>query len=241
MERQRTARARSGRRWEPRWQPEWCQIPWYATLFRGDRFAEALGEIAPLATRYGATDYRVYRNRDDMYRFNQMADVRGQGGLRGLLVRRGVQRLADRVLGLVPDPDPLHLERPDLSRAASTPTVAADTATRPYWLAELLAPAGQPHVELVQRRGLDHRRRRPGRAPRSRAPPSPRRSRPRRARPRARPEREGLPGRRRAGRRRPRPARSASARGRRASTRGSWRSSAPRRRRRCPAAASARP
>ena len=48
-------------------------IPWYATLFRGDRFAEALGEIAPLATRYGATDYRVYRNRDDMYRFNQMA------------------------------------------------------------------------------------------------------------------------------------------------------------------------
>jgi hypothetical protein len=48
-------------------------IPWYATLFRGDRFAEALGEIAPLATRYGATDYRVYRSRDDMYRFNQMA------------------------------------------------------------------------------------------------------------------------------------------------------------------------
>jgi hypothetical protein len=48
-------------------------IPWYATLFRGDRFAEALGEIAPLATRYGATEYRVYRSRDDMYRFNQMA------------------------------------------------------------------------------------------------------------------------------------------------------------------------
>jgi hypothetical protein len=46
-------------------------IPWYATLFRGDRFADALGEIAPLATRYGATDYRVYRNRDDMYKFSQ--------------------------------------------------------------------------------------------------------------------------------------------------------------------------
>jgi hypothetical protein len=49
------------------------QIPWYATLFRGDKFAQALGEIVPVATRYGATDYRVFRNRDDRYRFNQMA------------------------------------------------------------------------------------------------------------------------------------------------------------------------
>jgi len=48
------------------------QIPWYATLFRGDQFAEALAEIAPIATRYGATDYRVYRSRDDMYKFQQL-------------------------------------------------------------------------------------------------------------------------------------------------------------------------
>ncbi len=48
------------------------QIPWYSTLFRGDKFAAALAEIAPIATRYGATDYRVYRNRDDLYKFNQM-------------------------------------------------------------------------------------------------------------------------------------------------------------------------
>ena len=32
-------------------------IPWYATVFRGDRFEEALSEIAPIALRYGATDY----------------------------------------------------------------------------------------------------------------------------------------------------------------------------------------
>jgi len=50
-----------------------AQIPWYATLFRGDKFADALGEIAPLAMRYGATDYLVYRNRDDMYKFLQCA------------------------------------------------------------------------------------------------------------------------------------------------------------------------
>jgi hypothetical protein len=48
-------------------------IPWYATLFRGDKFELALAEIAPVALRYGGTDYRVYRSRDDMYRFLQMA------------------------------------------------------------------------------------------------------------------------------------------------------------------------
>ena len=49
-----------------------AQIPWYATLFRGDKLAAALEEIAPIATRYGATDYRVYRNRDDMYKFTHL-------------------------------------------------------------------------------------------------------------------------------------------------------------------------
>ena len=48
-------------------------IPWYATLFRGDQFEEALKEIAPLALRYGATDFAVHRSRDDMYKFLQMA------------------------------------------------------------------------------------------------------------------------------------------------------------------------
>ena|SRR5919202_4343511 len=48
-------------------------IPWYATLFRGDKFAVAMREIAPVALRYGATDYAVYRGRDDTYRFLQMA------------------------------------------------------------------------------------------------------------------------------------------------------------------------
>ena len=44
-------------------------IPWYATVFRGDQFEEALLEIAPLAIRYGATDFQVYRSRDDQYKF----------------------------------------------------------------------------------------------------------------------------------------------------------------------------
>ena len=49
------------------------QVPWYATVFRGDRLEEALLQIAPLALRYGAIDYRVYRSREDRYKFNQMA------------------------------------------------------------------------------------------------------------------------------------------------------------------------
>jgi hypothetical protein len=48
-------------------------IPWYATVFRGDKFELALAEIAPVALRYGATDYTVYRFRDDRYRFQQMS------------------------------------------------------------------------------------------------------------------------------------------------------------------------
>src|SRR5215218_8065769 len=49
-----------------------AQIPWYATVFRGDKFAAALEEIAPIATRYGATEYRIYRSRDDMYKFTHL-------------------------------------------------------------------------------------------------------------------------------------------------------------------------
>jgi hypothetical protein len=45
------------------------QIPWYANLFRGDKLAVALEEIAPVALRYGATEYVVYRSDDDRYKF----------------------------------------------------------------------------------------------------------------------------------------------------------------------------
>jgi hypothetical protein len=48
-------------------------IPWYATGFRGNRFEEALSEIAAVAMRYGASSYAVYRQRDDRYRFQQFA------------------------------------------------------------------------------------------------------------------------------------------------------------------------
>jgi hypothetical protein len=48
-------------------------IPWYATVFRGDKLEVALQEIAPVALRYGADDFAVYRSRDDRYRFLQMA------------------------------------------------------------------------------------------------------------------------------------------------------------------------
>ncbi len=48
-------------------------IPWYATGFRGDAMEAALAEIAPLALRYGATGYHVYRYTEDRYKFLQIA------------------------------------------------------------------------------------------------------------------------------------------------------------------------
>ena len=72
-------------------------IPWYATVFRGDRFEVALEEIAPLALRYGATEYAIYRSRDDAYKFLQLATFEEQVRLRPLLERRGVLALARRL------------------------------------------------------------------------------------------------------------------------------------------------
>jgi len=48
-------------------------VPWYATSFRGAEFEEALQEIAAVALRYGATDWSVYRYKDDAYKFQQLA------------------------------------------------------------------------------------------------------------------------------------------------------------------------
>ena len=56
------------------------QIPWYATLFRGQRFEAAVREIAPIALRYGASEYSVYRSRDDAYKFLQMATFEDKSG-----------------------------------------------------------------------------------------------------------------------------------------------------------------
>jgi hypothetical protein len=49
------------------------QIPWYATLWRGDTLAEGLQELAPLAMRYGATAWELYRSDEDRYRIIQYA------------------------------------------------------------------------------------------------------------------------------------------------------------------------
>ena len=48
-------------------------VPWYATGFRGDKLEAALAEVAPVALRYGATGYQVFRFRDDRYKFLQTA------------------------------------------------------------------------------------------------------------------------------------------------------------------------
>jgi hypothetical protein len=47
-------------------------IPWYATVFRGDKLADAVTEIAAVSLRYGATQYAVHRSREDAYIVTQM-------------------------------------------------------------------------------------------------------------------------------------------------------------------------
>ena len=48
-------------------------IPWYATVWRGDRFEAAVAEIAPVALRYGALEYEVLRSQTDRYKIHQSA------------------------------------------------------------------------------------------------------------------------------------------------------------------------
>ncbi len=48
-------------------------IQWYATVLRSDAFAAEVAYVAPLALRYGATQYSVHRSRDDAYKTIQMA------------------------------------------------------------------------------------------------------------------------------------------------------------------------
>ena len=50
-------------------------VQWYATVFRQHSFAEAVAEVAPLALRYGATQYKVHLNNDDFYKITQMTWV----------------------------------------------------------------------------------------------------------------------------------------------------------------------
>jgi hypothetical protein len=48
-------------------------INWYATVLRKDALEVEVSIAAPLALRYGATQYAVHRSRDDRYKIVQMA------------------------------------------------------------------------------------------------------------------------------------------------------------------------
>ena len=48
-------------------------IDWYATVLRQDALAAEIAYAAPLALRYGATQYAVHQSRDDRYKVMQMA------------------------------------------------------------------------------------------------------------------------------------------------------------------------
>lgn len=49
-------------------------IPFYATGLRGDELEAALEQVAPIAGRYGATHWAVYRSQEDLYKFVLVVD-----------------------------------------------------------------------------------------------------------------------------------------------------------------------
>jgi hypothetical protein len=48
-------------------------VSWYATVLRQNSFAADVAAVAPLALRYGATQYRVHVSNDDRYKITQMS------------------------------------------------------------------------------------------------------------------------------------------------------------------------
>jgi hypothetical protein len=52
--------------------PDLVWVQWYATILRQDSFAADVARVAPIALRYGATQYQVHVNTDDRYKITQM-------------------------------------------------------------------------------------------------------------------------------------------------------------------------
>jgi hypothetical protein len=50
-------------------------VNWYATILRQNYFAAEVARAAPLALRYGATQYQVHISNDDRYKITQMTWV----------------------------------------------------------------------------------------------------------------------------------------------------------------------
>lgn len=52
--------------------PDLVVVAWYATSLRKTKFAAEVVAAAPIALRYGATEYRVHVSDDDRYKITQM-------------------------------------------------------------------------------------------------------------------------------------------------------------------------
>jgi hypothetical protein len=53
--------------------PDLVSVSWYATVLRQESFAAEVARIAPVALRYGATQYQVHVSNDDRYKITQMS------------------------------------------------------------------------------------------------------------------------------------------------------------------------
>ena len=106
-------------------------IDWYATVLRQESFAAEVAAVAPLALRYGATQYSVHRSRDDRYKITQMAWFESKQdwysyweGLEMIEFRR-------RHIGPLPDPDHLRVVRRAGRPARSVPRCRSGAEPEP--------------------------------------------------------------------------------------------------------------
>ena len=85
-------------------------VNWYATVC-ARTISPVKSRVAPLALRYGATQYQVHVNNDDRYKITQMTWVPRQDGVVPLLGRAGDDRVPGAQHRQVPGPDRLRVGR----------------------------------------------------------------------------------------------------------------------------------
>ena len=93
-------------------------VNWYATVMRQYTFAAEVVKVAPLALRYGATQYSVHISRDDRYRITQMSWFERKADWYRYWEGPEMIEFRAPLLRALPDPDRVRVAGRDRRRSA---------------------------------------------------------------------------------------------------------------------------
>ena len=110
--------------------PDLVVVAWYATSLRKTKFAAEVVAAAPIALRYGATEYRVHVSDDDRYKITQMTWIASKEDWYRYWDGPEMIEFRARNIGPLPDPDHLRLGRRDRRRGARAAGAEARTRAR---------------------------------------------------------------------------------------------------------------